>query len=195
MTNAPRKAEVTRKTTETDIAVSVNLDESGESRIATGVGFFDHMLAQVARHGRIGLVVAAKGDLHIDAHHTVEDVGLALGQALAQAIGNKAGIERYGEARVPMMECLGEAVIDWCNRPFLVYDAALDGKLGDMDAELVEEFFRSVATTAGFTLHLTLVRGGNRHHGAEALFKAFAVALRRAAARTGEGVPSTKGAL
>ncbi len=195
MTSTPRKAEISRRTTETDVSVSVNLDEATEARIATGVGFFDHMLAQVARHGRIGLVVAARGDLHIDAHHTVEDVGLVFGQALGQAIGDKAGIERYGEARVPMMECLAEAVIDWCNRPFLVFDAALDGRLGDMDAELVEEFFRSMATTAGFTLHLTLVRRGNRHHGAEALFKAFAVALRRAAARTGAGVPSTKGAL
>lgn len=192
---SPRSADVARTTRETDISVTVRLDEPGVCDIRTGVGFFDHMLEQIARHGRIGLVVAAKGDLHIDAHHTVEDVGLTLGAVLAQALGDKAGIERYGHARVPMMECLAEAVVDFCGRAFLVFDADLNGKAGDLDAELVEEFFRSVCMTAGLTMHLELVRSGNRHHGIEALFKAFAVALRRAVARTGEGVPSTKGVL
>ncbi|MBZ0270510.1 imidazoleglycerol-phosphate dehydratase HisB [bacterium] len=190
-----RAGEVERETTETRVRVRVGLDGPAASDIETGVGFFDHMLDQIARHGRIDLAVRATGDLVVDAHHTVEDVGLALGEAIDKALGDKRGIERYGHARVPMMETLGEAVIDFCGRPWLTYDGETAGRLGEMDVELVEEFFRSVAFAGRFTLHLTLVRRGNRHHGVEALFKAFAVALRRAVAVTGTDVPSTKGVL
>jgi len=192
---AGRTASVARKTNETDIKVRVDLDAAGDASIRTGIGFFDHMLEQIARHGRMGLEVEAKGDLQVDAHHTVEDVGLALGEAVATALGDKAGIERFGHARVPMMESLAEATLDLCGRPYLAYHAEVAGHLGELDAELVEEFFRGLTAKSGMTLHLELVKFGNRHHGIEALFKAFALALRRAVAKTGSAIPSTKGVL
>jgi imidazoleglycerol-phosphate dehydratase len=190
-----RTGNVDRKTSETSVRVAVDLGNAGRASVSTGIGFFDHMLEQIARHGRIGLTVEAKGDLHVDMHHTVEDVGLALGDALAQALGDKAGIERYGHARVPMMESLAEAALDICGRPFLVFNAELKGNIGELDSELVEEFFRSVAARSGMTLHIDLVRCGNRHHAVEAIFKAFATALRRAVSVSGTAVPSTKGVL
>lgn len=190
-----RKAVVKRETQETRVLVSINLDSPGEVSIETGIGFFDHMLNQIARHGRLGLKVEAAGDLAVDAHHTVEDVGLALGEALRKALGDKSGIERYGHGRLPMMEALADVCLDLCDRPFLAFDAKVKGKAGDFDAELTEEFFRSLATRAGMTAHIRLIRGGNLHHSLEAIFKAFALSLRRAVALTGAGIPSTKGVL
>lgn len=196
MPRAHRK--IARDTKETRILVEVNLDEPGETAIATGVGFFDHMLTHIAHHGRIGLRAEAEGDLHIDAHHTVEDVGIALGQALSRALGDAHGIRRYGQATVPMDEALAEAVLDISGRPFLVFDAHIPKvTLGDFDAELAEEFFRALAVNARMTLHLRLHYGQNVHHCLEGLFKAFARALATAVAHdpTVRGAPSTKGVI
>ncbi len=194
-----RQAEVTRKTNETAITVSVNLDGTGTSRCATGVGFFDHMLDQLARHALIDIVVDAKGDLHIDDHHTVEDCGIALGQALARALGDKRGIRRYGHFRLAMDDTQVACALDLSARPFLVWNLPFpSGKIGTFDTELVREFFQALATHGGITLHVDLIHGFNSHHIAEAAFKAVARALREAVEpdpRLGNALPSTKGAL
>ncbi len=195
----PREASVKRKTKETDITVSVKLDGTGQNRVRTGVGFFDHMLDLLGRHGMLDLSVEAQGDTHIDAHHTVEDVGICLGQALKQALGDLKGIGRYGEARVPMSEALATVALDVCNRPYLVFQAKFPAeKTGDFNADLVKEFFEALANNAGITLHISLERGENLHHCIEAIFKAFARALDRATQvdlRQKDLVPSTKGVL
>lgn len=198
MGEAVRLGTVARKTRETDIQVRWALDGSGRAEIDTGVPFFDHMLDQIARHGLTDLAVTARGDIEIDCHHTVEDTGIALGQALRQALGDARGIRRYGSAFVPFDECLAFAAIDISGRPFLHFEAAFPReKIGQFDTELVEEFFRALASAAGITLHLKVHYGQNAHHMAEALFKAFARALDEATELDPRvtGVPSTKGAL
>jgi imidazoleglycerol-phosphate dehydratase len=194
-----RTASLTRTTSETDIRLTLDLDGSGRAEIATGIGFLDHMLTALARHSLIDLAIAAKGDLHIDFHHTTEDVGIVLGKALAQALGDKRGIRRFGQALVPMDEALAEAAIDISGRPFLAWSVAFDRpKVGAFDTELFEEFFRAFATNALIALHVTAKAGTNAHHIAEACFKATARALRMAVeldSRIGDAVPSTKGAL
>jgi len=194
-----RRAEITRATSETDIRVSLDLDGTGQATIATGVGFLDHMLTALARHGLLDLTVQAKGDLHIDDHHTTEDVGIVIGQAIRQALGDKRGIRRYGAALIPMDEALAEAALDVSGRPYLAWSVAFQRpKIGTFDTELVEEFFRALAFNAGITLHVTLKAGTNAHHVAEACFKALARALRQAVEpdpRAGGAIPSTKGAL
>ncbi len=194
-----RTATLTRKTSETDIALSLSLDGGGRAEVATGIGFLDHMLTALARHALLDLTVRAAGDLHIDFHHTTEDVGIVLGQAVAQALGDKRGIRRFGHALVPMDEALAEAAIDISGRPFLAWDVGFERpKIGEMDTELFEEFFRAFATNALLTLHVTRRAGRNAHHVAEACFKATARALRAAVEpdpRIGDAIPSTKGAL
>ncbi len=193
-----RNAEIHRTTGETDVRLTLALDGSGDGARETGVGFLDHMLDLLARHGRLDLEVAASGDLQTGAHHTVEDVGICLGQALDQALGDRAGIYRYGAATIPMDEARASCAIDVSGRAFLSYDAELPaGAIGNFDHELAEEFFRAVASNAKLTLHLTVEAGTNVHHIVEALFKAFARALRAAIAidPTETGVPSTKGTL
>jgi imidazoleglycerol-phosphate dehydratase len=194
-----RSATIARKTAETDIAVTLGLDGTGVGEIATGVGFFDHMLDQVARHGMLELSVRAAGDLHIDDHHTVEDTGIAIGQALAAALGDKAGIRRYGECHLPMDDALVRAALDLSGRPYLVWDVAFPtAKIGRFDTELVREFFQALATHGGVTLHVAALSGINSHHIAEAAFKAVARALRMAVEpdpRRAGAVPSTKGSL
>ena len=196
---AERKATVKRDTLETQISVSVDLDGSGASKLDTGVPFLDHMLDQVARHGLIDLDIRAKGDLQIDAHHTVEDVGITLGQAIARALGDKKGISRYGHAYVPLDEALSRVVIDFSGRPGLVFDVDFPrARIGDFDTELFHEFFQGFVNHAGVTLHADCLRGRNAHHIAETLFKAFGRALRMAleADPRMEGIlPSTKGSL
>jgi imidazoleglycerol-phosphate dehydratase len=194
-----RTATLSRKTSETDISLTLDLDGTGTADIATGIGFLDHMLTALARHGLFDLTVRATGDLHIDYHHTTEDVGIVLGQALARALGDKRGITRFGHALVPMDEALAEAVVDISGRPFLVWNVAFERpKIGEMDTELFEEFFRALATNAAVTLHVNQRAGRNAHHVAEACFKATARALRMASAidpRAAEAIPSTKGSL
>jgi len=194
-----RTAKIARKTAETEITVEIDLDGTGAYDNATGVGFFDHMLDQLARHSLIDIRVAAKGDLHIDDHHTVEDTGIALGQALAQALGDKRGIRRYGECHLPMDEALVRAALDLSGRPFLVWDVPMTApKIGSFDTELVREFFQALATHGGITLHVTRLAGANSHHIAEATFKAVARALRMAVEtdpRKADAIPSTKGSL
>ena len=194
-----RTAEVTRTTSETDITLALNLDGAGTADLATGIGFLDHMLTALARHALFDLTVRAKGDLHIDYHHTTEDIGIVLGQAFAQAIGDKRGIRRYGQALVPMDEALVEAAIDISGRPFLAWSVAFGAaKIGEIDTELFEEFFRAFAMNALVTLHVTQRAGRNAHHVAEGCFKALARALRMATEmdpRTSGAIPSTKGAL
>ncbi len=194
-----RKATITRKTKETDITVTVDLDGSGKARIATGIGFFDHMLEQVARHSLIDVAIKAKGDLHIDQHHTVEDVGIALGQAIRQALGDMKGITRYADVHLPMDEAMTRAAVDISGRPYLVWKVAFTrNKVGDLDSELFREFFQAFAQNAGITLHIENLYGRNNHHIAETCFKALARALRTAVAidpRQGGRVPSTKGSL
>jgi imidazoleglycerol-phosphate dehydratase len=197
MTDA-RKASIHRQTKETDLRVTIDLDGRGEFSGATGVGFVDHMLDLFARHGLFDVSVEGKGDLHIDPHHTVEDLGLTLGEAILKAAGDKAGIRRFGQASVPMEETLGECVLDFCGRPHLVFRAEIPrARLGDYDTELTEDFFRAVAMKAGLTLHLSVPYGRNSHHIVEALFKAFARALRQSVDRDDRirGVLSTKGKL
>ena len=194
-----RQAQVTRNTLETQIEVRLNLDGSGKSRLATGIGFFDHMLDQVARHGMVDLEIAAKGDLHIDAHHTVEDVGITLGQAFTKAIGDKKGIRRYGHAYVPLDEALSRVVIDLSGRPGLDYSVDYArGLIGEFDVDLVHEFFQGFVNHASVTLHIDNLKGRNAHHQAETIFKAFGRALRMAVeldARGSGTLPSTKGSL
>ncbi|TYB82962.1 imidazoleglycerol-phosphate dehydratase HisB [Maritimibacter fusiformis] len=194
-----RKASVSRKTTETEISVEIDLDGSGAYDNQTGVGFFDHMLDQLARHSLIDMRVRAKGDLHIDDHHTVEDTGIALGQALAQALGDKRGIRRYGECHLPMDDALVRAALDLSGRPYLVWNVEMPvAKIGTFDTELVREFFTAFSVNGGITLHVDRLHGFNAHHIAEAAFKAVARALRSAVEtdpRKADAIPSTKGAL
>src|SRR5450830_1041292 len=198
-TPAPRTAEVTRNTAETKITVKVNLDGTGRSHLSTGIGFFDHMLDQIARHGLIDLDIQASGDLHIDGHHTVEDVGIAFGQAVRQAVGEKKGIRRYGHAYVPLDEALSRVVIDFSGRPGLVMNVPFkSGMIGTFDAQLAHEFFQGFVNHAFVTLHIDNLKGENAHHQAESVFKAFARALRSALEldpRASGMVPSTKGTL
>ena len=194
-----RRATVQRKTKETDISLTVVLDGSGKSAISTGVGFFDHMLDQIARHGLLDLEVSAKGDLHIDDHHTVEDVGIALGQAIKQALGDRKGIRRYATAYVPMDEALTRASLDLSGRAYLVFEAQFPtAKIGTFDTELVREFFQALAGNCGANVHIDNIRGANSHHIAESCFKALARALREAVEidpRQADAIPSTKGVL
>lgn len=196
---ADRTAKIKRDTLETQISVEVNLDGTGQSRFETGVPFLEHMLDQVARHGLVDLNIEAKGDLHIDAHHTVEDVGIALGQAFAQAVGDKKGIRRYGHAYVPLDEALSRVVVDFSGRPGLEYHADYPRAIiGDFDVDLLAEFFQGFVNHAQVTLHIDCIRGRNAHHIAETIFKALGRALRMAleADSRMEGIlPSTKGAL
>lgn len=195
---ADRKARIERKTKETDITLALNLDRATRIRIKTGVGFYDHMLTALAKHAGIGLEIRCRGDLHIDAHHSVEDVGIALGQALKAALGDKSGIARFGHAYCPLDEALTRAVIDLSGRPWLHFGVEFKARrIGDMPTELFEDFFWAVADHARLNLHLDLIRGRNSHHIAEATFKATARALRMAVALDprAKGVPSTKGTL
>jgi imidazoleglycerol-phosphate dehydratase len=194
-----RKAEIRRATAETDISVEIDLDGTGAYENRTGVGFFDHMLDQFGRHALIDLKVAASGDLHIDDHHTVEDTGIALGQALAKAMGDKRGIRRYGACLLPMDDALVRAALDLSGRPYLVWNLAMPTpRIGTFDTELVREFFQAFSTHGGITLHVELIHGINSHHVAEAAFKAVARSLRDALEvdpRKSDAVPSTKGTL
>jgi imidazoleglycerol-phosphate dehydratase len=194
-----RKTEITRNTAETDITLTFDPDGTGKTDIATGIGFFDHMLTALGRHGLFDLTVTAKGDLHIDAHHTVEDTGIVLGQALRQSLGEKRGVTRFGQATVPMDEALVEAAIDLSGRGYLGWQVTFERPmLGGMDTQLFEEFFRALTGNGLFTLHVRQLAGTNAHHVAEAAFKAVARALRMAVAidpRQGAEVPSTKGSL
>jgi len=195
----PRTAQVKRDTLETQIAVDVNLDGSGKAQLETGVPFLDHMLDQIARHGLLDLSIQAKGDLHIDAHHTVEDIGITLGMAVAQALGDKKGIRRYGHAYVPLDEALSRVVIDFSGRPGLEYQVEFSrSRIGDFDVDLFHEFFQGFVNHAKATLHVDCVRGVNAHHIAETVFKAFGRAVRMAAEpdpRMAGMMPSTKGSL
>jgi imidazoleglycerol-phosphate dehydratase len=194
-----RQAEVTRNTAETQITARVNLDGTGQAKLATGIGFFDHMLDQIARHGLIDLEIEARGDLHIDGHHTVEDVGITLGQAVYQAVGDKKGIRRYGHAYVPLDEALSRVVIDFSGRPGLIMNVPFkSGMIGTFDTQLAHEFFQGFANHAFVTLHVDNLRGENAHHQCETIFKAFARALRAALEldpRAAGTIPSTKGSL
>jgi imidazoleglycerol-phosphate dehydratase len=193
-----RAAFVQRNTLETQISVRLDLDGSGKSKLATGIGFLDHMLDQIARHGLIDLDIEAKGDLHIDAHHTVEDIGITLGQALTQALGDKKGLRRYGHAYVPLDEALTRVVVDLSGRPGLVFEVPFTRPtIGEFDVDLVREFFQGFVNHAAITVHIDGLRGDNSHHQAETVFKAFARALRMAVETDprASGVPSTKGSL
>lgn len=194
-----RSAEISRKTKETQLQVRVELDGTGRAEVKTGIGFFDHMLEALARHGLLDLVVECRGDLHVDGHHTVEDTGIVLGQAIAKALGDRAGIRRYADATVPLDEALVRVVIDVSGRPFLSYHVDIPKwqMLGDYDVFLTPEFFRAIVLNAGLTAHIDLIRGDNPHHIVEATFKAFARALDLATTRDPRitGVPSTKGVL
>jgi imidazoleglycerol-phosphate dehydratase len=196
---SPRAAEIARKTKETDIAVRVDLDGTGAYEVTTGIGFLDHMIEQLARHSLIDIRLQAAGDLHIDFHHTTEDCGIALGQALAKALGDRAGIRRYGHAYVPMDETLSRAALDISGRPHLVWQVDFTrDKLGEMDTELFREFFGGLVQHAGLTLHVATLYGENNHHKVESCFKAAARALRQAVEidpRAPDAVPSTKGVL
>lgn len=194
-----REASVHRQTSETEINVSVNLDGAGARAISTGIGFFDHMLDQLARHSMMNLTVEAEGDLHIDDHHTVEDTGIALGQALVAALGDKTGIRRYGSCLLPMDDALVRTALDFSGRPFFVWNVDLPtAKIGNFDTELAREFFQALSTHGGLTLHIDMLHGLNSHHIVEATFKSVARALREAMEidpRAGDQIPSTKGVL
>lgn len=194
-----RRAEIARKTAETDIHASLSLDGTGQARIATGIGFLDHMLHALTRHGLLDLELRAQGDLHIDFHHTAEDCGIVLGQAIKAALGEKRGITRFGQCLMPMDEALAECAIDISGRPFLAWSVTFPrDKVGEMDTELFEEFFRALVMNAGLTCHITMKAGTNAHHIAEACFKSFARALRMAVEtdpRQAGAIPSTKGVL
>ncbi len=199
MDSAPRRAELARTTAETDIRAVLVLDGTGKAAIATGIGFLDHMLHALTRHALLDLELSAKGDLHIDFHHTAEDCGIVLGQALKAALGEKRGIARFGQCLMPMDEALAECAIDISGRPFLAWSVTFPrDKVGEMDTELFEEFFRALVMNAGLTCHITMKAGTNAHHIAEACFKGFARALRMAIEmdpRTAGAIPSTKGVL
>lgn len=199
MSASPRSGAVTRNTLETQIRVAINLDGTGISKLSSGVPFLDHMLDQIARHGMIDVEVHANGDLHIDAHHTVEDVGIAFGQAIAKALGDKSGVRRYGHAYVPLDEALSRVVVDFSGRPGLVFNVDFTrARIGDFDVDLVREFFQGLVNHAAMTIHIDCLRGVNAHHQAETVFKAFGRALRAAAERDERAagqVPSTKGSL
>lgn len=194
-----RTAAISRKTKETQIEVRLNLDGTGRCAVHTGIGFFDHMLEQIARHGLMDLDVKVEGDLYVDGHHTVEDAGIVLGQALKEALGNKKGIVRYGQACIPLDESLSRVVLDLSGRPGLYFDCDFTAPMiGALDSQLVREFFQAVSNYAGMTLHIDNLKGENAHHQAESIFKAFARALRAAVAtdeRAADVIPSTKGAL
>ena len=197
-TKKARRAEIERKTAETQISIKLNLDGEGTCDIATGIGFLDHMLTLLAKHSFMDLTVKAKGDLEVDSHHTVEDIGIVLGEALREALGDKAGIHRYGNCFIPMDETLAQACLDFSGRPFLVFGAEIPKiKLGNYDTEMTEEFFRAVAMHCGLTLHIRVLYGSNVHHIIEAIFKAFARAVAQAAAVDPrvKGVMSSKGVL
>ena len=197
-TKKARRAEMERKTAETQISIKLNMDGEGKCDIATGIGFLDHMLTLLAKHSFMDLTVKAKGDLEVDSHHTVEDIGIVLGEALREALGDKAGIHRYGNCFIPMDETLAQACLDFSGRPFLVFGAEIPKiKLGNYDAEMTEEFFRAVAMHCGLTLHIRVLYGSNVHHIIEAIFKAFARAVAEAAAVDPrvKGVMSSKGVL
>ena len=199
MTIEARTATVSRDTAETKITVTLNLDGTGQSKLATGIGFFDHMLDQIARHGLIDLDVQCEGDLHIDGHHTVEDVGICIGQAVRQAVGDKKGLPRYAHSYVPLDEALSRVVVDFSGRPGLVLDAKFTaGMIGQLDTQLIHEFFQGFVNHAHVTLHIDNLKGINAHHQAETIFKAFGRALRMALTpdpRMAGTVPSTKGVL
>jgi Imidazoleglycerol-phosphate dehydratase len=194
-----RTASITRKTHETDIDVHVNLDGTGSYNVSTGIGFLDHMIEQFSRHSLIDITCQIKGDLHVDQHHTTEDSAIAIGQAISQALGDKAGIGRYGEAHSPMDEALCRVVLDISGRPYFVWNAAFtQEKLGEFDTELVDHWFHSISQAVGITLHIELLYGTNNHHICEGIFKGFARAMRSAVeldARKGGAIPSTKGIL
>ena len=194
-----RRATITRTTAETDISIELDLDGTGQRDIATGVGFFDHMLDQIARHALIDLAVRTEGDTHIDDHHTVEDTGIAIGQALAKALGDKTGIRRYGACLLPMDDALVRAALDLSSRPYLVWNVETTAeRIGTFDTQLAREFFQALATHGGITLHVDALHGFNAHHVVEAAFKAVARALREAVEtdpRAGDAIPSTKGSL
>lgn len=194
-----RRAKIERKTKETEISVELELDGEGRYDVQTGIGFLDHMLEQLARHSLIDLTLRAKGDLHIDYHHTTEDTGIAIGQALSKALGERKGIRRYGDALIPMDETLTRVALDASNRPYLIWKVNLKrDKLGTMDTELFKEFFQAIAQTGGLTLHIETLHGENTHHIVETCFKGLARALRQAIEidpRVSSGVPSTKGVL
>ncbi|MCX7628399.1 MAG: imidazoleglycerol-phosphate dehydratase HisB [Methylophilaceae bacterium] len=194
-----RSAQITRNTLETQVTAAINLDGSGKAEFSTGLGFLDHMLDQIARHGLMDITIHAQGDLHIDAHHTVEDIGITLGQAFAQAIADKKGIRRYGHAYVPLDEALSRVVVDISGRPELVYEVEFRrARIGDFDVDLIHEFFQGFVNHALITLHVDNLRGSNAHHQAETVFKAFGRALRMAVEydpRMAGAMPSTKGTL
>lgn len=193
---AKRKSEIRRKTNETDIRVELHLDGQGSYEIDTGIGFFDHMLTHLSKHSRMDLTVKAKGDLSVDAHHTIEDVGICLGEALLEALGDKRGIARYGHSVVPMEDAKAVLAVDLSGRPYLVFHAQFpSGKIGEFDTECVEEFLRSFSTAGKFNLHAEVPYGSNSHHIAEAIFKALGQALGAAVQITGSQLPSTKGVL
>ncbi len=198
-TSAPRQATISRKTNETQVSVSVNIDGTGTNRISTGVGFFDHMLDQLSRHSLIDMEIEAKGDLHVDDHHTVEDTGIAIGLAIAKALGDRRGIARYASLDLAMDETMTRAAVDVSGRPFLVWNVAFSApKIGTFDTELVREFFQALAMNAGITLHIQNIYGANNHHIAETCFKAVARVLRAATEidpRQAGRIPSTKGTL
>lgn len=190
-----RKVKLSRKTKETDIALELNLDGTGVYSVDTGVGFLDHMLELFACHGAFDITVRCVGDTKVDDHHSVEDIAIVLGKAIAQALGDKKGIERYAVSFVPMDESLARVVIDVSGRPYLAYNAPMIGSIGTYDAQLNEEFFRALTFNAGLTVHIDVLAGGNKHHMTEAIFKAFARALRAAIRVTGAAIPSSKGVL
>lgn len=190
-----RTAQTRRTTKETDIALSLALDGSGRAQISTGVGFFDHMLELLAVHSHMDVTLTCKGDLQVDAHHTVEDVGIALGDCVKAALGDKRGIARFADRLVPMDEVAAQVAVDFSGRPCLIFEDTLSGKVGNFDMELVEEFLRAFSTHAGCNLYAHILRPGNRHHMAEALFKALALCIRDAVAVVSDGVPSSKGML
>lgn len=194
-----RKAETTRKTKETDISIALDLDGTGKSSIETPVGFLNHMLEVIAKHGRVDLEVKAKGDIEIDYHHTVEDTALVLGETVAKALGDKTGIRRFGHAYCPLDESLARVVIDFSGRPFFVFEVPLDREMliihKDFPFALIEEFFKSFANKCNCNIHIDLIRGRNGHHAAEAIFKAFSIALRSAKEVIGTDIPSTKGSI
>ncbi len=190
-----RKATVTRNSKETRLAATVQLEGAGRIKVSTGVPFLDHMLEQVARYAGFDLTLRGTGDVHVDAHHLVEDAGIVVGQALAQALGDRAGIARFAFAYAPLDEALARVVVDLGRRPYLSYNVPLRGRIGTLESEVLEEFWRAFSIHAGATIHVDVIRGRNRHHVAEATFKALGLALHEAIGRTGSGVPSSKGLL